>query len=333
MGDRFNIAVIGTGRVAGAHLEAIGDLADRVRLIAVCDTDDEKARTVAKRYGALRFHTDYRELVHADDIDGVIIALPNHLHCEVAVAAAGAGKHILVEKPMAMNTKEAETMTAAARDAGVALMVGQSRRFSRGIAAVREHMDRIGTPFRIDVSFLVDFPQPMTQWWTAPDRSGPLVIPLQGSHSLDTIVWLRGGLPETVYALSSLHNQAFRTVDESNIALRFPDGGLATVHLSLNTAPYSHELTVVGDGGTIRKYEYPTDKLYGFRNRVTVNDEVVFDEEELPSLYANELTEFIGAIREDREPASSGAENHNTMVVLDAVVRSSVTGRPVVLES
>lgn len=333
MGDRFNIAVIGAGRVAGAHLAAIGDLSDSVRLVAVCDADGEKARAAAERHGAPRYHTDYRDLVQSNDVDGVVIALPNHLHCEVAIAASQAGMHVFVEKPMAMTVVEADAMIEAARASGVTLMVGQSRRFSRGIAVVREHMDRIGTPFRIDISFLVDFPKPMTNWWTTPDQSGPLVIPLQGSHSLDTIVWLKGGLPETVYAVSSLHNEAFRTVDESTVALKFPDGGLATVHLSLNTSPYSHELTIVGDGGTIRKYEHPTDTLYGFRNRVTVNDTAVFDEEELPSLYTNELSEFVQAIREAREPASSGAENRNTMLVLDAAVRSSVTGKVVALES
>jgi len=325
----IHIGIVGTGRIAKAHLEAVRDSRDDVELAAVCDVDGSKARKAAEAYGAGRSYQDYRQVAEDPRIDAVIICLPNHLHHAAVLTLAEAGKNILVEKPMSANLREADKMIRAARRNRVTLMVGQSRRFSRAIRVVRERLHELGAVFRIDISFLVSFPSPQTAWWSDPKKAGPLVIPLQGSHSLDTIVWLLDKTPSTVYAHTKLKNPQFGSADEANLVLGFESGEIASVQLSLNTSPYVHETLISGDKGTLRVYEYPTEKTYGFRNRVVLNDETIFDEEEIPSLYANELSEFLGAIREQREPMASGKDVRRTMQVLDAACLSSRTGRAV----
>ena len=327
--DKFRIGIVGTGRVARAHLEAIRENREDIELGAVCDIDSNKATDAAEKYDAVTIYTDYRRFAADRSIDAAIVCLPNHLHRRTVVELVRAGKHVLVEKPMAMNLQEADLMIRASDDAGVTLMVGQSRRFSRAIGLVRERIREIGTVFRIDISFLVLFPCPQTDWWSDRSKSGPLVIPLQGSHSIDTIVWLLGKTPTTAYACSQLHNPQFASADETNMIFGFESGEIASVQLSLNTSPYVHETTIVGGQGTFRIYEHPTEKTYGFRNRVVLNDQTIFDEEEEPSLYANQLTEFVSAIRENREPESSGRDVRRTMQVLDAACRSSVSNRVV----
>lgn len=327
----MRIGIIGTGRVAQAHLEAIQELSVDVKLAAVCDTDNRKAKRAAERFGAERIYPDFRNLAADPEIDAAIICLPNHLHFPVAIELARAGKHVMVEKPMAMNLKEADQMIREAENNRVTLMVGHSRRFSRAIGLVRERLQDLGKVFRIDISFLVLFSTPQTDWWIDNRKAGPLIIPLQGSHSIDTIVWLLNKTPSTVYACTRLCNPQFRSADEANIILGFDSGEIASIQLSLNTSPYVHETLIAGDKGSLRIYEYPTEKTYGFRNRVIQNNQTIFDEEERPSLYANQLSEFVTAIREAREPEASGRAVQRTMKVLDATCRSSISKRVISL--
>ena len=240
-------------------------------------------------------------------------------------------KNILVEKPMASNVHEADEMIECAQKNNINLMVGQSRRFMRGVTSARNHLAEIGKIFRIDIKFLVSFPKPQTNWWNDKEKTGPLVIPLQGSHSLDTIVWLLDAVPSSVFAVSKLFNPQFGSADESSIVLGFESGEIASVQLSLNTTPYVHETLITGDKGTIRIYEHPTEKVYGFRNKVFLNDTCIFDEEENPSPYGIQLSEFISSIREDREPIAGAKDVRRTMQVLDAACESSQTGNVITL--
>ena len=324
--NRVRIAVIGTGRVAQTHLDSIAECGDRVELVAVCDSDRERATAVAAERGGADSFSSTDDLIERCDFDAAVIALPNHLHRDTTLQLAQAGKHILVEKPMAMNLGEAEAMVASAEKNGVSLMVGQSRRFFRGVELLRSKLPDIGRLVRMDVAFLVRFAELKTTWWNRADQAGSLVILLQGSHSLDTIYWLVKKLPDQVYTAANLFRPLFGTHDEANIVMIFGDGLLATVHLSLNTDPYHHELLAVGERGSLRLIEKPTERTYGFSTRLLFNNEVIFDEEELPSPYTRQLEEFLSAVEERRSPEASGGDVLNTMKLLDAAV-SSITYR------
>ena len=113
---------------------------DRYELVAVCSRDESRARAAAERFGGRPF-TDWRRLVAADDVELVVVALPHHLHREVAVAAAEAGRHVLVEKPMAVTTEDADDMLAAAAEAGVVLSVFQQRRWEEDVQTLRRLLD------------------------------------------------------------------------------------------------------------------------------------------------------------------------------------------------
>ncbi|GAB4223621.1 MAG: Gfo/Idh/MocA family oxidoreductase [Spirochaetales bacterium] len=326
----MRVGVLGLGRVAMAHLEAVQNLSDTVTLQAVCDVDEQRARSAAEKFQARKVYTDFTSFFRDPDLEAVIVCLPNHLHCDAVVQAAEAGKHVLVEKPMAMNLSEARKMVDAAERKGVTLMVGQSRRFSHAIQEARKARDQVGDLFRLDISFLVKFPAPPTPWWTDKKKAGHLIILLQGSHSIDTVVWLFDKLPRKVFSVSKRINPAFGGEDESDILLEF-DSGLASIHLSLNAEPYLHEMVWFGDKGSLRLYEYPTRKVYGFSFKLEVNGKKVLEEEQIPSLYTNQLSEFLQAIEEKRPPLASGKEILRTMRVLDAVLESDAKGEPVIL--
>jgi len=322
MERRLRFGVIGCGRIAQAHFAAIEFLKEEVDLVAVTDTDEKRAKEAKERFGARYFIPRYEDLLDHPEIEAVIIALPNHLHHPVAVQAAIAKKHILVEKPMALNTKEAKEMVEMAKRNGVTLMVGQSRRFSDAVFELQRRLPEIGELFRIQISFLVHFPTPPTGWWKRSEEAGGLIILLQGSHSLDSILtWIKK-IPRQVCTFSSRRNIQWEGEDEADILLSFDQGELASVHLSLSTSPEIHEAILVGTKGVMKLAEYSTGKPFGFGYHLDLNGKRIFSGEQIPSNYTLQLKDFIDALREGRTPVASGEEVLNTMLVLDAARQS-----------
>ncbi|MEM3793886.1 MAG: Gfo/Idh/MocA family oxidoreductase, partial [Candidatus Bathyarchaeia archaeon] len=131
---------------AYSYARALKELPN-VRLLAVFDDDKERGVEAARRYGA-DFYEDYGSLLKREDVEAVLIASENVKHAEMAIAAAEAGKHVLVEKPMAISLKDADEMIRAARKAGLKLQVCYVMRYSRPAMIVKELLDR-GTIGRI----------------------------------------------------------------------------------------------------------------------------------------------------------------------------------------
>jgi predicted dehydrogenase len=330
---KLKLGIIGFGRIAIAHAHSIMNLNDYMELTAIATRQVEKTKNIVEDFGVKRIYSDYHELLNDHEIDAVIICLPNYVHHPVCIDAAKAKKHILVEKPVAMNVMETDDMIRAARENKTTLMVAQSRRFSDAMMKLREKMvTEIGHPFRIDISFLVSFPQPPTNWWKSSEKAGGLVILLQGSHSVDTILWLLKKMPSTVFSISRSRNPFWEGEDEADILLGFDSGELATIHLSLNTAPYLHETVIVGPKGTIRLFEFPSEKPFEFFYRLDINGKTMLEGKQIPSLYTIQLKEFAEAIKENREPVASGQEVRKTMVVLDEIRRSDREGMVVHLD-
>ena len=319
IGKKLRLGVIGCGRVAQAHLAAIEFLKEEVDLIAAADVDEKRAKEAKERFGSRLSTSRYDEILSQSEIEAVIITLPNHLHHPVVLQAARAKKHILVEKPIALNTKQAEEMVEKAKQNNIALMVGQSRRFSDAVFELQKKLPQIGKLFRIQISFLVNFPVPPTEWWKRSEEAGGLVILLQGSHSIDSILtWIKK-MPLQVCTFSSRQNTQWEGEDEADILLSFDQGELASVHLSLSTSPDIHEAILVGTKGVMRLTEYSTGKPFGFGYHLDLNGKRIYSGDQIPSNYTLQLKEFIDALREHRKPIASGEEVLDTMRVLDAV--------------
>ena len=210
-------------------------------------------------------------------------------------------------------------------------MSAQSRRFSDAIVEARKALPEIGSIIRIVINFLVPFEKPPTGWWADPEAAGNLIIHLQGSHSVDTVIWLLDDDPHWVAAHSAEINPAFGGSDEADMIMGFEGGVSASVHLSLNTKPFLHEMVVVGSTGSLRLTEYPTGVPFGVGYRREVNGEPRLDGPQIPTVYAKQLAEFVAAIREGREPLASGREVLRTTRVLDAVIEAAESGNSITL--
>jgi predicted dehydrogenase len=143
----LKFGVVGAGVQGLGHVQCAA-VAPNCELIAVCDLDEQKARTAALQHGAKHVFTDYRELFACAEIEAVSLVLPDHLHREVAVAALSAGKHVLLEKPMATTVADAEAILAAQKASGKQLMINWSNRWMHAFAQTKDSLDKgeLGRP-------------------------------------------------------------------------------------------------------------------------------------------------------------------------------------------
>lgn len=213
MAKELRVGLIGCGFMGRTHSNAYRRLNNffpvehRAVLKAICDVNEAKARQYAATWGYERAETDWRKLVEASDIDLIDITVPNRFHCEIAVAAAKAGKMVCCEKPLAMNVAEAEQMVQAVEKAKVPNMVWFNYRRVPSIALAKQIVDegRIGKTFHYRATYLQD-------WTISPDvpQGGDalwrLDVKTAGSgvtgdllaHSIDTAMWLNGAIVRVV---------------------------------------------------------------------------------------------------------------------------------------
>ena len=207
MAKSLNIGLIGYGFMGRTHSNAYRkvnnffELTHQPILKACCARSEEKIKSFADNWGFESYETDWRKLVERADIDVVDICVPNHLHREIAVAAAECGKMVLCEKPLARTVAEGEEMCAAVEQAKVNTMVWFNYRRVPAIALAKQVIDegRIGTPFHYRATYLQDWtiatdvPQGgNTLWRLDLEAAGSGVTGDLLAHSIDTAEWLNG---------------------------------------------------------------------------------------------------------------------------------------------
>jgi len=248
----LNVGMIGYGFMGRAHSNAYKQVGQffpsnhRVVLKAACARDAAKAQAFATQWGYESIETDWRKLIARPDIDVVDICTPNHLHKEIAMAAAQAGKMILCEKPLAMNVAEGEEMVAAVEKAGVANMVWYNYRRIPAVTLAKRLIEegRLGRIFHYRAKFLqdwtikADLPQGGQGLWrldvaaAGSGVSGDLL-----AHCIDTALWLNGSIREVsclteTFVKERLHNLTGKVekvgIDDACLFIgRFANGSLA----------------------------------------------------------------------------------------------------------
>ena len=206
------------------------DLPYRIRLKLLCGRDAGALAAMAERWGWEETSTDWRGAIERSDIDAIDIALPNHLHAEVAIAAARAGKMVLCEKPLALSVSEAEAMARAAR--GVPTMVWFNYRRVPAIAYARQLLDegRIGTVFHYDAAYRQQWGADLSRaatWRMDPALAGSGVADDLLTHLLDTALYLNGPVKDGIAVTRTF--APGRAVDDAFVAvLNFENGSVGT---------------------------------------------------------------------------------------------------------
>lgn len=326
----LRVALIGPGRIATAHLEAIRSAKDMATLVAVAGLPHERARTaeLATRYRAERSVDDPQRIIEADDIDAVVLTVPNHVHAPLCIALAEAGKHVLVEKPLTTSLPEADQAIAAAAAADRILMVGQCRRFFEGAVQARKAVAGFGGPVSLVRLLGVFAERAETDWWKSSAAAGGLALGLNGPHVIDSMIWMIGARPITVYARTRRLRELWEGEDEVALVVDFDDGSIATATISLNSRPAVNEMWINGANGSLQLSDDRNLSVNGLeRVREEVTPYIAGD-----ASFNAQFQEFAAAIVESREPRSSAAEARQIVEVMEAAHRSAQEGRPVDLD-
>jgi predicted dehydrogenase len=336
---KIGIGLIGCGGIArSAHLPAMVQLRDRVVLRATADVDAAAAQAAAEPWGASH-STDYRHMLERPDIAAVVVATPEYLHEEQVVAAAAAGKHVLCEKPIARSLGEADRMIAACATAGVHLLIGHSRRFTRRYMEIHAAITRgdIGEVRLLRENERRSRGSPQVWWsplhWTGnPQISGGAPM-INAIHETDLLRWFSGQEAESVQAeINVTIPENPGVVDFISLTVRFKGGAIGSTEV-LNNAPPGypafHQLEIYGMSGAIRARDHDLTGLARFSDSGT-DYPAQYDMllHNLPA-YARELAELVEAIQVGRKLAMPPSEARAALAITLAAIRSAHEGRAV----
>jgi predicted dehydrogenase len=292
----------------------------------ICDRVEDIARTLATAQG-IGWVTDYRDVLADDAIDAVYIALPHHLHEEATIAAAEAGKHILLEKPMANSLAEADRMLAAQRQAGVKLMVGFTHRFHSELETAKRLIEA-GELGRLTLAIdVMTTGGVIPGWFWQKSQAGGGVLHVNGAHSFDRLHWLMGSEIVEVFAYTDTYDPRKTVEDSTVVALRFANGAMgATVHNWVTDAglPFKCDLDIHGTDGAIR---IDTWNALEFSNA----SHTWVQRRQRDDMFQKEISEFVKAILEDREPCVTGEDGRRSLACVMAAYESARTGKPVTI--
>lgn len=226
---RWNFGVIGYGFIGRRHVDTLKSM-DEFDCGAVCDIHPDRCREVKEKYPEMEVYPNIDEMLEKADLDGVIIAANNNQHRELAVKAAQAKKHILVEKPAAMSVAELDEMTDEAKKAGVTFTVHQQRRYDRDFRSVKECYDKklVGDIYTIKSS-LYGYNGNMHDWHVYKAEGGGMLYDW-GVHLIDQILYMVEGRLVSVFA--DVRNVINKEVDDYfKIILRFENQVTAEIEL------------------------------------------------------------------------------------------------------
>jgi predicted dehydrogenase len=334
----MGFALIGAGLFGERHAQAYSRH-HAVNFAAVCDLNLERAEAVAAKYGA-GYATDDLQRVLADPaIAAVSTATPDHLHRDVAVAAAAAGKHLLVEKPLATTVEDAEAIRAAADEHGVILMVDFHNRVNPPMVQARDAIRRgdIGTPSYIyaRLSNTVMVPTEMLRW---SGRSSALWF--LASHMVDIVRWMLDDEPARVYAVSrsSVLREAGVDAPDFHVAtIEFRSGAVALFEHAW-ILPRSHptvkdlKMEILGSRGAINidGSHNRTLELYG--ERATWPDLLAPPTgPHLTGFVLDSIVHFVDCVTSGAAPIATGADGVAVTRILCAIEESAQSGQPVEL--
>jgi len=312
----LGVGIIGGGK-AGRLLAHALRSSGSARVLAVCTRHEASAKEAAEECGIPQWTTDYDAMLTEQDLDAVIVATPDEFHCEHAVKAAEAGKHILCEKPMCRSLEEADRMMGAAKKSNVLLMVGFTERFNQPCIDAKRRIDagEIGAPRmilarRCHPRFIVRG----RKWLNDQETGG--VLNYAGTHNIDLICWFMGSRPERVYAEMGpliLKGQDF--TDCAVMTFRFENGSIAALYETFAYPDkYPHgvdrSIEILGETGLL-KVDFMSQPLSSFTpDGQQVVDAVTWPagDQGISGAILAEVQHFIDCVMTGKQPLTTGEE-------------------------
>ncbi len=351
MNKRMKVGIIGMGTIGAVHAEAYAANAREADLTAICDVSGERLNVQGDRFNVANRVGDYRELL-AGDVDAVSVCVGNALHKEVAVAAFKAGKHVLLEKPMAMNAAEAGEIVAAARRSRRVLQIGMVRRQSGETQKARQCVadGLLGGIYHMRAVLIRNRGIPgLGGWFTTKAMSGGGPLIDIGVHWFDSAMYVSGlwkptSVSASCYDRIGRNMKAYKFIsmwagppnfkgvfdveDYATGLVRF--GRKATMSFEIAWAANTEDsayVEILGDRGGLRIFDGKPFLIRSEHHGSLADIALRFPDP--GNIFHIQAGKFLAACRGERPPAATGEEGLTVMRLMDAVYKSGKLGREV----
>lgn len=345
--SQTKVALLGAGFIADLHAESYHRFVPEAEVVAVYTRDVRKAEAFARKHTIPQWFDDLEQTITASGCDVVDVGLPNGLHHRAVLAAAQAGKHVIIEKPLAMNLEEADEMIAACQTAGRKLMYAEELCFAPKYERVRKLVAEgaVGTIYQMRQC--EKHSGPHSDWFYDLEQAGGGVLMDMGCHGVAWFRWMLGGRPEVLSVQAHLqggliHQGRTRAEVNSICVIEFAGGAIGVVENSwAKPGGMDDRVEVYGTGGVVYADLFQGNAAltysqagYGYAMEKAASTKgwsfTVF-EEAFNQGYPQELKHFIECVRKDKQPVVTGEDGRAVLEILLAAYESARTGRKVKL--
>jgi UDP-N-acetyl-2-amino-2-deoxyglucuronate dehydrogenase len=341
LGRKIRMALIGCGRIADKHLEAISAHGDRLELVAVCDVDRAALAAAVQRTGASGFNS-LSNLLAESTADVVVLCTPSGLHPAQTIQSAAAGRHVITEKPMATRWADGKRMVEACDAADVRLFVVKQNRRNATLQLLKRAVEqkRFGRIYMVTLNVFWSRPQSYydgAKWRGTWEFDGGALMN-QASHYVDLVDWLIGPV-ESVQAYTATLARDIQVEDTAVVGVRWRSGALGSINVTMLTYPKNYEgsITILGERGTVRIGGVAVNEIQHWQFSQPHEDDAQVRDASYsttsvyghghPSYYDN----VIRTLRGEAAADTDGREGLRSLEVLIASYLSARDGRRVAL--
>lgn len=337
MDRKLGVGVLGTGWVSGEHIKAFQQNPN-TEVVGLLSRDRGRAEAKAREFGLdhCRLYTDLDELLKDDNIQIISICTPHHLHAAQGAAAAEAGKHMVIEKPIALNLEDLRRLESAVAKSGVKSVVSFVLRWNPLFENIKAMLadQTIGRVFYSEVDYLHGIDSSYTGYhWMVQKAYGGSTMLSAGCHAVDALRWFVGvdAVEVTSYANYSRENPLRYEYEPNNVSLiKFSDGTIGKVASSIECVmPYAFNILLLGDRGTIRNNQVFTNRWPGQTSWATVPTVMPDTAEVSHHPFVGQMNHFVDCILADRESHCNVGDAVKTHEICLAAEFSAKEGKPV----
>jgi predicted dehydrogenase len=332
---QLGAAILGTGWVSGEYIKAFKKN-PHTDVVAILSRQIERGESKAAAHGLpdCRAYTDLRELLRDDAVDIIAVCTPNHLHAGQGIAAARAGKHVIVEKPAAIDLRSLHRLDAAIRDAGVRSIVSFVLRWNPMFENVKAMLAQglVGDLFYAEVDYMhaIDASKRPYAWINTTAHGGSALL-TGGCHAVDGLRWFvqDEAVEVSAYSSRSKKNELRFEFDPNIVTIvRFAKGAIGKVGCVLEShMPYLYHVALFGDRGTIRNNRLFTKTWPGQNDWAEIPAIMPDSAEVTHHPFQGEVDHFVGCIRGGKESHCSVADAVKTHEICLAADRAAATGK------
>ena len=341
--EKTKVAVLGAGFIANIHLESYTRFVHDAEVVAIYGRTKERAASLAEKYGVPKVYDDLDRLFAECDVDVADICVPNYMHHRVCLKAAEAGKHVICEKPLAMNIEEADEMIEACEKRGLKLMYAEELCFAPKYERVREMIGQgaVGRVYMLKQGEKHDGPH--SKWFYSKETAGGGVMMDMGCHALAWFRWMNPGVKvKTVFAdmKTIFHNNITDCEDNVLAIVEFENGVTGIVETSwAKPGGMDDRIEVYGNRGVIYSDLFKgnsstvySEDGYGYAMEKAASSKgwtfAIF-EEAFNQGYPQELAHFIDCIRTGKDPVVTGKDGREVLKLIYAAYESAGKGAKV----